>query len=252
MPIETIQHKILLCVRVFMQTILFKQINVNMKKFGIVVMLLLTALSAVAQGSDLNLPKKSVKKILLLEKKSARYADDLKEIPTDVKEKEVVDLRMNMGGRLMLNSVIVPISEVSTCLNETRPTYLLLSHDVDAPVDSLGLLVDNVYKYYTKQERPVYFFRETLSIKKFMAEHPEEVRNEMGNGVSERVVVPSNRPHIVRTRVKLLTTTHPNYDRLYELQNRECVIPLPPLAKPKIVEIVPPEGYSPIQSTKDK
>ena len=223
-----------------------------MKKFGIVVMLLLTALSAVAQGSDLNLPKKSVKKILLLEKKSARYADDLKEIPTDVKDNKVVALRMNMEGRLLLNSEIVPISEVSTCLNETRPTYLLLCHDVDAPVDSLGLLVDDVYKYYTKQERPVYFFRETLSIKKFRAEHPEEVRNEIGNGVSERVFVSSNHPRIVHTRVKLLTTTHPNYDRLYELLNKECVVPPPPAARPKVVEIVPPKGYSPILSTKDK
>lgn len=174
------------------------------------------SLSALAVGAhdDVQLSLESYKKILLMEEASAKYAESIKEIPINIKAKEVTTLLMNKSGRLMFINVnasfngVIPIAEVDSRLKEVSPKYVIMATDLSVPIDSMDKLVDKVYSYYMEHASsttPIYFFR--------------QVKKTTQSQISNK---------------KLLIGKHTKYDQLHT-----SMIPKP-VAPPKIPEIVAP------------
>ncbi|MBR4161837.1 MAG: energy transducer TonB [Bacteroidaceae bacterium] len=185
-----------------------KNNTMNIKQLSFGALMLLSILPVSAQ-EDAKFSKESYKKILQMEEQSAKYAEKLQEIPSEIKDEYIASAKMNADGRIWLFNFDTP--------SDAECTFLVLTTDPSAPADSMDKIVDIVYRRYMEQDPiyPIYFFRETLNSKK-----------------------PSKGNSYTYERRTLLSEKYKKYDKIYKmLTSRERIAP-PPSAAPRVVEII--------------
>lgn len=178
----------------------------NIKQLSFGALMLLSILPVSAQ-EDAKFSKESYKKILQMEEQSAKYAEKLQEIPSEIKYEDIVKALMNAEGRIWLPNFNAP--------SDAKSTFLILTTDPSAPADSMDKLVDDVYRWYIEQasaENPIYFFREIVNFEKS-----------------------SNGRSFTYERKKLLSEKNKKYDKIYKVFKSKIVRESPPPTTPKII-----------------